>query len=166
MFYAIGGLFDAHELAALREAVAALPYEDGAKTAGALARPVKRNAQAAPSPARDAVLKKAEAALMKNGDFVSAARPKGFARMLISRIDGGGHYGTHVDAIIAGARADLSFTIFLSDPNSYLGAAPAIEDRIENRAFKLRAGEAVLYPSDTLHRVEEVSEGTRLAIVG
>lgn len=167
MFHVIGGLFDAHELAALQAAVAALPWEDGAATAGAMARAVKRNAQAAPGPAREAVLRKVEAALLAHPGFVSAARPKGFARLMVSRYEGGQTYGTHVDeAFIGGARTDLSFTLFLSDPDRYRGGELVIEDRIEDRAFRLPAGELVLYPSDTLHRVEPVTEGVRLAVVG
>lgn len=167
MFHVIGGLFDPHGLAALRDAAAALHWEDGAHTAGAMARAVKRNAQAAPGPAREAVLRKVEAALLASPAFLSAARPKGFVRLLVSRYEGGQAYGTHVDEpIMAGARTDLSFTLFLSDPDSYRGGALVIEDRIEDRAFKLRAGELLLYPSDTLHRVEAVAEGTRLAVVG
>lgn len=167
MFHVIGGLFERHELAALREAVAALPWEDGARTAGPMARSVKRNAQAAPGRARDAVLRKVEAALLSSPAFVSAARPRTFARLVVSRYAGGDAYGSHVDdPIIDGARTDLSFTLFLSDPDSYRGGALVIEDRIEDRAFKLDAGELVLYPSHTLHRVEGVTEGTRLAVVG
>ena len=63
MFHAIGGLFDRHALVALREAVTALSWEDGARTAGALARRVKQNAQAADTPARSAVLRKVEKAV-------------------------------------------------------------------------------------------------------
>lgn len=167
MFHVIGGLFDRHELAALAGAAAALDYEDGRRTAGALARGVKDNAQAADTPARAAVLKKVEKALLGSAAFVSAARPKHFARLAVSRYAGGQAYGTHVDdALIGGQRTDLSFTLFLSDPDSYRGGALVVEDRIEDRAFKLKAGEAVLYPSDTLHRVEAVSEGTRYAVVG
>ena len=167
MFHVLSGLFDAPALAAMREAVAGLDFEDGARTAGALAARAKRNAQAKPSPARDAVLKKAEAALMAHPGFVSAAVPKAFVRLIVSRHEGGEAYGTHVDnALVAGGRADLSFTIFLSDPDSYRGGELVVEDRIEDRGFKLPAGEAILYPSDTLHRVEPVTEGLRLAIVG
>ena len=167
MFHVIGGLFDAHELAALREAAGALAFEDGRRTAGALARAVKRNAQAADTPAREAVLRKVRAALDGSAAFQSAARPKAFARLVVSRYAGGQAYGTHVDdALMAGARTDLSFTLFLSDPDSYQGGALVIEDRIEDRAFKLKAGELILYPSDTLHRVEPVSAGERLAVVG
>jgi len=167
MFHAIGGLFDTHELAALREAVAGLDYEDGSRTAGALAKAVKNNAQAADTPARKGVLKKVEAALLKSAAFASAARPKAFAGMLVSRYAGGQTYGAHVDdALMGGARTDLSFTLFLSDPETYTGGELVVEDRIEDRAFKLGAGELILYPSDTLHRVQPVTDGVRHAVVG
>lgn len=167
MFHIIGDLFDAASLTALQEAVAELDYEDGRRTAGALAARVKRNAQAVPGPAREAVIAKVQAGLMASSAFNSAARPKGFARMLVSRYDGGQAYGTHVDdAIMAGARTDLSFTLFLSDADSYAGGGLVAQDRAEDRLIRLNAGEVVLYPSDTLHRVEPVTDGTRFAVVG
>jgi PKHD-type hydroxylase len=67
---------------------------------------------------------------------------------------------------MGGLRTDLSFTLFLSDPDSYDGGALVIEDRFEARAVKLPAGSLLLYPSTTLHRVEPVSRGERLAVVG
>lgn len=167
MFHLLDGLFDSPTLTALQEAVAALDYEDGRRTAGALAQRVKRNAQAVPGPARDAVIAKVQAALMAHGGFASAARPKGFVRMLASRYEGGQTYGTHVDdAIMDGARTDLSFTLFLSDPETYDGGGLVVQDRAEDRLVRLGAGEVVLYPSDTLHRVEPVTRGTRYAVVG
>ncbi len=167
MFHILTGVLDPHTLAALQEAVAALPFEDGRKTAGALAAAVKSNAQAVPSPGRDAVLRKAESALMAHPVFRSAARPKSFARFLVSRYAGGQAYGTHVDdALMGGARTDLSFTIFLSDPATYAGGELIVQDRIEERGFKLNAGDALLYPSDTLHRVAPVTAGARFAVVG
>ncbi|WP_343081781.1 Fe2+-dependent dioxygenase [Ostreiculturibacter nitratireducens] len=167
MFHLIEGLFDGPTLAALTDAAAALPFEDGRKTAGPLARGVKNNAQAAASPERDAVLAKVEAALRAHPVVQSAARPKAFARLAVSRYAGGQAYGLHVDdALMAGARTDLSFTLFLSDPQSYEGGALVVADRVEERGFKLPPGQAILYPSDTLHRVEPVTTGERLAIVG
>jgi PKHD-type hydroxylase len=167
MFHVIGPLFPAPELAALTEAVQALDWEDGKRTAGAHARAVKSNAQAKASPARDAVLRKVEASLLADPAFASAARPKGFVRMLVSRYEGGQAYGTHVDdALMAGGRTDLSFTLFLSDPASYTGGELVIVDRLEDRAVKLGPGEVIVYPSDTLHRVEPVTDGVRYAVVG
>ena len=92
--------------------------------------------------AREAVLRKVEAALLAHPGFVSAARPKGFARLMVSRYEGGQTYGTHVDeAFIGGARTDLSFTLFLSDPDRYRGGELVIEDRIEDRAFRARVAQ-------------------------
>ena len=163
----IEDIFDRHGLVALREAVAALPFEDGAKSVGRLARQVKRNAQAAPGPARDAVLARVEAALLNHPVFASAAQPKGIARILISRYGIGQAYGAHVDdALMQGARTDLSFTLALTPPDAYEGGALVIEDRVESRGFRLKAGELILYPSDTLHEVQPVTSGERVAIVG
>ena len=160
-------VFDAASLTALQEAVAALDYEDGRRTAGALAQRVKRNAQAVPGAAREAVIARVQAALLAHGGFASAARPKAFVRMLVSRYEGGQTYGTHVDdAIMDGARTDLSFTLFLSDPSTYEGGGLVVQDRAEDRVARLNAGEVVLYASDTLHRVEPVTSGVRYAVVG
>ncbi|SHJ22592.1 PKHD-type hydroxylase [Palleronia salina] len=163
----IEDIFDRHGLAALREAAAALPFEDGAASAGRLARQVKRNAQAGPGPARDAVVAQVEAALLRHPVFAAAARPKAFARILISRYGPGQAYGAHVDdALMQGARTDLSFTLALTPPEDYEGGALVIQDRVESRGFRLNAGELVLYPSDTLHEVQPVTTGERMAIVG
>lgn len=167
MFLVIGGILDRHEVAAIREAAAELSFEDGRATAGRFARAVKANEQAAASPGLDAVLTKVETALSANSIFTAAARPRRFVRLMLSRYRGGQTYGTHVDdAIIAGARTDLSFTLFLSDPESYEGGALVIQDALEDRSVKLAPGEMILYPSNTLHRVEPVSAGERLAVVG
>lgn len=167
MFIAIGGVLDAHEAAAVREIAASLPFEDGRATAGRYAREVKRNDQAARSPERDAALKKVEAALLANETFAAAARPRRIARLLLSRYRPGQAYGAHVDdALMGGARCDLSFTLFLSKPESYAGGGLVVEDPLEERRVRLGAGDLILYPSNTLHRVEPVTEGERLAVVG
>ena len=167
MMLVIGGVLDAASLGAIREAAAAMPFEDGRATAGRAARTVKDNQQAAASPERDAVFRKVEAALWATPLFNAAARPKRIARMLLSRYAGGQTYGTHVDdAFMGGARTDLSFTLFLSEPEAYAGGELVIEDPLEARSIRLAAGDMILYPSGALHRVEPVTEGERLAIVG
>lgn len=167
MFIVLGEVLDQHELAALREAAAALDFTDGRVTAGKYARSVKRNEQAASSPERDAITQKVTETLRNNRLFKAAARPRHFVRLLVSRYTPGMEYGFHVDdAIMNGRRTDLSFTLFLSPAESYSGGGLVIDDPLEARTIRLDAGELVLYPSNTLHRVEPVTEGERLAVVG
>ncbi len=158
---------DKHEVAALREAAAEFEYTDGKSTAGRYARDVKANLQAKPSKELDALFETVRRKLMAHELFKSAARPRKFARMLLSRYRSGMEYGLHVDdPIMKGSRTDLSFTLPLSDPESYEGGGLVIDDPMEERVIRLGAGDMVLYPTSALHRVEPVSEGERVAIVG
>lgn len=167
MAHVIGGVLDPHEVAALRDAIAELDFEDGRRTAGRYARDVKSNEQAADTAGRDAILAKVRKALTANEVFTSVARPRKFARMLISRYGPGMEYGTHVDdPIMKGSRTDLSFTLFLSETESYEGGGLVMEDALEERVFRLEPGDMILYPTSALHRVEPVTRGTRLAVVG
>lgn len=144
-----------------------LAYDDGAKTAGRFARAVKANDQAAPSPAREAIFDKVRRALTQNPVFNSAARPKAISPLILSRYRVGQTYGLHVDdAIMGGLRTDLSFTLFLTPPETYDGGALMVEDRYEGRAVKPAAGDMVLYSSGTLHQVAPVTRGERIAVVG
>lgn len=97
----------------------------------------------------------------------AAARPKAIIRLLLSRYDEGMHYGNHVDdAMMDGQRTDLSFTVFLSDPESYDGGELVVDEPATERPFKLAAGAMLLYPSNTLHQVMPVTRGQRLVLVG
>ena len=155
------------EAAALGAAAASLTFGDGRASAGIYARTVKANDQALPSPDLDAILTKVETALAANLLFHSAARPKALSRLILSRYRPGQTYGLHVDdAMMQGMRTDLSFTLFLAPPDTYDGGALIIEDRFEARAIKLAPGDLILYPATTLHRVEPVTIGERLAVVG
>ena len=155
------------ECAALCGIARDLPFGDGRATAGKHAFEVKANDQAVPGPALDVILAKVETALAASAIFRSAARPKALTKLILSRYRTGQTYGLHVDdALMQGLRTDLSFTLFLADPASYDGGALVIEDHFEARAVKLNAGDVILYPATTLHRVEAVVAGERLAVVG
>ncbi|HEY7765652.1 MAG TPA: Fe2+-dependent dioxygenase [Aestuariivirgaceae bacterium] len=167
MFLRIGAILSPHERSAILETLAKAEFEDGRRTAGWHAKQVKRNEQAGSGPVIDTVLAKVKQALLAHDVFVAAARPKNFVKLLVSRYGPGMTYGTHVDdALMDGQRTDLSFTLFLSDPAHYKGGELVIEDSLEDRSIKLQAGELILYPSATLHRVEPVTQGMRLAVVG
>jgi PKHD-type hydroxylase len=102
-----------------------------------------------------------------SGASERAARPKAIVRLLISRYEPGMAYGTHVDdALMGGMRTDLSFTLFLCEPESYEGGALVMDDAYGEREVRLPAGELILYASTALHRVEPVTSGVRLAAVG
>lgn len=167
MFLVLPAVLTPAETAVLAETAAGLPFDDGRATAGRFAKEVKANDQAAASPERDAILSKVEQSLRAHPLFRAAARPKAMTPLILSRYRAGQTYGLHVDdAVMGGLRTDLSFTLFLADPASYEGGALIVEDTLEQRAIKLRAGDAILYPSGSLHRVEPVTRGTRLAVVG
>lgn len=106
-------------------------------------------------------------ALMANEVFQAGARPRSFARMLLSRYRTGMTYGLHVDdPIMQGHRTDLSFTLPLSDPEEYDGGGLVIDDGLEERVIRVAAGDAALYSTNALHRVEAVTRGERIAVVG
>ena len=104
---------------------------------------------------------------MAHAVFKAAARPKKLTGMLVSRYGTGMSYGLHVDdALMGGVRTDLSFTVFLAEPESYEGGELLIEGNDGTNAIKLAAGSAVVYPTTSLHHVSEVTNGERLVVVG
>ncbi len=167
MFLAISDILSGVEVSTLRDAAVSLEFIDGRATAGRHAVRVKDNEQATGSPELEAVLAKARASLLANPLFVSAVRPRHIVKLLLSRYRPGMAYGSHVDdAIMAGHRTDVSFTLFLSPSGDYDGGGLVLEDTLEERTIRLDAGEVFVYPSNTVHRVDPVTSGERLAIVG
>jgi PKHD-type hydroxylase len=168
MIVPIAHILAPDDLSALRATMGrAELFADGAATAGWRARGRKHNLQAIDSGPVAEALRRIAAALERNPVFNSAARPKRIVKLLLSRYEPGMAYGTHVDdALMAGLRTDLSFTLFVSEPGDCDGGELVIEEPDGERAFKLPAGQLVLYPSTTLHRVEPVTRGVRLVAVG
>ena len=168
MFTIIADVIDAAAVAEARATLAEVAFVDGRATAGWHARLVKNNLQA---PSADRVVAKLKetlaASILANPLFRLAARPKSLTPLILSRYEPGMAYGSHVDdALMSGARTDVSFTLFLSDPDTYDGGALVIETSAGEDDVKLPAGSLVAYPSTTLHRVQEVTKGARLAAVG
>ena len=159
-------------LSRVQATLADTTYRDGRETAGWHARTVKQNEQAdgrLPQVVR--LRKELESTLQRHPLFQMAARPRRMKPLMFSRYQEGMSYGNHVDdAIMAtpeeAMRTDLSFTLFLNDPDSYTGGELVIDTTAGEQTYKLPAGALVLYPSSTLHRVDPVTRGQRLAAVG
>ncbi len=169
MILQIANVLTSHEVAAVRAAITdAALWVDGAATAKGRARAVKNNEQAAAEmpPVRGALAKIGEAVLA-NATVAAGAQPAALARVMLSRYGPGMSYGAHVDAAyIDGVRTDVSFTLFLNEPGDYDGGALVIDSAGAEDAIKLAAGALVLYPATSVHRVEPVTRGQRLAAVG
>jgi PKHD-type hydroxylase len=158
---------------ALHASLSTSEWTQGAASAGQQAKQNKRNRQlTAGTPAGGRLGGSITAALEHHPLFVSAALPRQVLPPLFNCYDGGGHYGNHVDnAIQRGGdsltkvRTDVSVTVFVSRPDEYDGGELIVEDTFGVHEVKLPAGDAVLYPSTSLHRVEPVTRGRRLAAV-
>jgi PKHD-type hydroxylase len=153
----------------IRAAFDRIAFRDGRASAGAQASLVKDNLQAVPDdPVAEPIRRAIGDAIFRHPEFRLAARPKKLSPIMLSRYQPGMSYGAHVDHPISGGdmRRDVSFTLFLSEPDACEGGALVLEDGAGERNIKLPAGSMVIYPSTTLHRVEEVTRGERLAAVG
>ena len=109
-------------------------------------------------------------AMMRSDEFREFAFPVQIAPPLLTRYKPGMHYGAHADAAYlqlpqGTVRSDLSCTIFLNEPGDYEGGSLHIRIGDGSMRFKLKPGQAIVYPSDTLHEVEPVTEGERLVAI-
>ena len=172
MLITISNLLDGDHLTLLRGLTPALIWKDGAGTAGHVAKQVKHNHQAdLASGTGHKVEQILCGAVTGNAVLNAAAIPHRFSKFLLSKTETGGGYGLHIDNPFmqreaAPMRTDLSFTLFLSSPEDYAGGELVIEHAGQTHALKGEAGDLVLYPSTSLHKVATVTSGVRLACVG
>ena len=160
------------ELAQVRELILAADWADGRITAGSQSGTVKNNRQLPEDlPAAQQARHIVSRALARNPQFVTGALPKSVYPPLFNRYGGGSNYfGDHIDnavrthaATARHVRTDISCTLFLSDPASYDGGELVIADTYGSQRVKLPAGDLVLYPGHSVHRVEPVTRGHRVA---
>lgn len=161
------------DVAEFRRIMDAAEWEDGRSTAGAQSAMVKRNEQLPPdSEVARKLGQRIIAALTRNPRFLSAAIPLHIFPPLFNRYAASSdhHFGIHVDNAVRGdpltglrIRTDLSMTLFLAEPEDYDGGELVIEDTYGSHEVKLSAGDAVLYPSSSLHMVTPVTRGARVA---
>jgi PKHD-type hydroxylase len=173
MLLQIPQVLTTEQVAFFRARLASAAWADGRLTAGHQSGKAKDNEQL---PENDPVAIELGAlvreALKKNDNYFSAALPRVVFPPLFNRYRGGQAFGFHVDnairydrsgQLVQPVRTDLSATLFLSDPASYDGGELVIEDTYGTHQVKLPAGDMVLYPGTSLHRVLPVTRGERLA---
>jgi len=151
----------------LRQKIAECEFVDGRSTASGMAAEVKNNEQLDAGDVRDLV-PLMEKWVLTNSYFRALAFPRAVSNVLVSRYREGMSYGLHSDNAVlsSGHRSDISFTLFLSEADDYEGGELVLCSGIGDQAVKLDAGSLILYPSGVLHRVNTVTRGERLVIVG
>ncbi|NET61882.1 MAG: Fe2+-dependent dioxygenase [Symploca sp. SIO2E6] len=170
MILSLAQVLTPEELNLITERLDATDFIDGKTTAGWHAKVVKHNTQLTNRATYAQDLKDlVKKALWRNQLFQIAVQPKIVHSMLFSRYEAGMSYGSHVDNALMGnqnkLRSDVSLTVFLSKPSTYDGGELVLENFEGEQTFKLEAGDAIVYPSSFLHRVEPVTEGVRLVAV-
>ncbi|MBN8727462.1 MAG: Fe2+-dependent dioxygenase [Xanthomonadales bacterium] len=170
MLLHIPAILDADQVRSMRAALQAAPWADGRETVGAQGARVKRNLQLSEaSPLRQELGAQVLAALARNPLYHAAVLPLRTLLPRFNRYEGGGHYGFHVDGAVMALpgggqlRSDVSCTLFLCDPEDYEGGELVISDTYGEHEVKLPAGDLIIYPSSSLHQVQPVTRGERLA---
>lgn len=171
MLTCIERVLSKEEVGQFRSQLSRADWQDGRSTAGSLAKNAKHNQQLADG--SELAQQLGQLILRKLGQhplFISAALPSKIYPPKFNRYADGGSYGTHVDSALmqlpgsqAMLRSDLSVTLFLAEPEEYEGGELEIEGAFGAQAVKLEAGDLVLYPSSSLHRVAPVTAGARIA---
>jgi PKHD-type hydroxylase len=159
-------VLSAEDLAKVMARLAPCGWVSGLETAGAQAAEVKRNLQlAADSPEANELGELVKKSVLAHPRFTPLALPRRMSLPMVSRYEVGMEYGAHTDNALRtgrdGLRTDLAATLFLSSPDSYEGGALSIG----GSSLRLPAGDLVLYPATSVHRVTPVTRGVRLAAV-
>ncbi len=158
------------EVSLIRQQLDAAQWADGRETVGAQGAKVKHNEQLPDASALKAELGQGVlAALRRSPLFFAATLPLKILPPRFNRYSGGGTYGFHVDGAVMNLphgeqlRSDISCTLFLSAPEEYDGGELVISDTYGEHEVKLPAGDLIVYPSSSLHQVNPVTRGARVA---
>jgi PKHD-type hydroxylase len=171
MLLRIPEVFQPAEVVQIREALEGADWLDGKLTAGYQSAQAKHNLQLAEDdPLARQIAEVMLQRLWQHPLFMSAALPHKVFPPLFNRYSPGDGFGYHIDNAIRQVRnsaervrTDLSATLFFSDPADYDGGELVIQDSYGTQRVKFAAGDMVLYPASSLHKVEAVTRGTRLA---
>ena len=170
MLYHLKQVLAPEELNQLRGIAGRVHWDDGRKTAGIVAALQKRNNEVAwDTPEGKTASELTVKALRRHPQFFNAALPASMSPPMMNRYVIGMQYGDHCDAAIMGGgtsiRADLSATVFVSDPSDYDGGELVTDLIPGGHSTKLPAGDLILYPSNTVHHVTPVTRGARIAMI-
>lgn len=171
MLLALPEVLSAQQLSRCRERLAVADWVDGRVSAGYQGATVKHNQQLAEnSPIARELGDLVLMALERNPSFISATLPARVYPPMFNRYREGSYFGNHIDNAVRllgdsalKIRTDISATLFLAGPDEYDGGELLIEDTYGAHAIKLPAGHLVIYPASSLHRVNPITRGTRLA---
>ena len=169
MMLHIPNVLTPEQVRAMRAAIDAADWVDGRATVGAQGAQVKHNRQLPEnSPVALEQGRLIQQALAAHPLYFAAALPLRTVPPLFNRYAGGETYGLHVDGAMrplphgTALRTDLSCTLFLCEPEDYEGGELVVVDTYGTHEVKLPAGDLILYPSTSLHRVEPVTRGERV----
>ena len=159
------------ELAWARKLLDTAEWADGKITAGSQSAQVKHNLQLPQhSEIATQLADWVRAAVLGNSQFFAAALPKAVFQPLFNCYRTGQNFGNHIDNAVRHdpftqqwVRTDVSCTLFLNEPDEYDGGELVIEDHYGSHSVKLAAGDMIVYPATSLHRVNPVTRGQRLA---
>lgn len=177
MLLQIPQVLSAEQVSEYRARLATATWSDGRITAGYQSARAKQNLQLPESdPVAQELSALVRAALNRNALFLAAALPRRIFPPLFNCYQAGDGFGNHVDNAVRydrssaavedngqPVRTDLSATLFLSSPDEYDGGELLIEELLETRRVKLAAGDMVLYPATSVHRVAPITRGARIA---
>lgn len=168
MIRVLSNVLTAAELQTVHELLPSVGFGDGRITNPGLS--AKRNLQAPQEdPVNQRIALMAREALARHPDIRSFVLPRTMARTTVVRYEPGMTYGWHVDEALFTStppmRSDVSCTIFLNSPADYDGGELTIQLGAQELSYKLKAGDAIVYPSTTIHQVAPVTRGVRLAAI-
>lgn len=158
------------ELNKIQELLATAEFRDGHLSAGMVAKQVKNNQEVSDENVISTLNNIVMNNVVRHPTYQQAALPHRIAAPFYARYETGMEYGEHIDDPVMGVaneryRSDLAMTIFLNSPEDYEGGELIVKTPYGEQSIKYDAGDAVLYPATTHHRVAKVSKGVRLVAV-
>lgn len=161
-------LYTPEKVSEFREALSGANFSDGKATAIGAAAGKKANRQLLDNDSAGVeLLNQLRQKIMASREIACYAYPQRLVGMRVNAYQPGDYYGWHVDvANMDGYRTDMSFTLFLSEPEHYQGGELELNYGTHINQIKAKAGQLVIYPTGVRHQVKEVTKGERMAVVG